>query len=75
MERGTAQKKQHVKPKTKEQRELDRVVEEIDETNFFAAFVSRAKELFTTPMVEGIFFGIGGAIVTFLLADRLKSSS
>ena len=70
MERS-AQKKP-AKPKTKAQKEIDRLVEEIDETNIFVAFFSRSKKLLSRPFIEGIFYGIGGAITALAVAKYFK---
>jgi len=63
MERGTKKSK----PMNKEQKEIERMVQEIDETNFFAAFITRGKALFGKCLIQGIFSGIGGAITTIVL--------
>jgi len=59
--------KRHVKPKTEKQKQIDKLVDEIDQTDVFTAFLTRAKNLFGRPLVEGIFYGIGGAITTLFI--------
>ena len=47
--------------------EIDKLMEEIDETNAICGFLSRSKKLLRRAFIEGIFYGIGGAITAALI--------
>ena len=54
-------------PRTEFHAEIDRLVAEIDETNAIAGFLNRSKKLLKNAFIEGIFYGIGGAITVMLV--------